>query len=198
VLSVNYSHDGHRIIAGLEDDTIQVWDAKTSAAAGKPLEGHTGPVWCVKYSPDGQHIISGSGDKTIRTWDAKTGDVIGMPLRGHSDTVRSISYSPDGKHIVSGSWDTTIHVWESHPDASIQPSCNPIQAEFFAKPDAEGWVRGSNNGLLYWVPPDCRTGLHSPALLTIPPTSHTRTVSLDFVDFAFGTDWTQIFNSVQS
>jgi len=151
---------------------------------------------CVAYSPDGQHIISGDGGGTIRMWDAKTGAAVGTPLTGHADDVTSIAFSPDGQHFASGSWDRSIHVWNSFPYTPVQPSsCDPIRADAFAQPDAEGWVRDSNNGLLYWVPPDCRIGLHSPALLTIPPTSHTRCVSLDFEDFAFGTSWAQIFTS---
>jgi hypothetical protein len=70
-----------------------------------------------------------------------------------------------------------------------------MHAGFFAKPDIDGWVRGSEGSLLYWVPHDCRKGLHSPALLTIPLTSHHRSVSLDFDDFAFGTSWTQMFKN---
>jgi WD40 repeat protein len=108
----------------------------------------------------------------------------------------SIAYSPDGKRIVSGSFDATIYVWDPSP---IQlTSCDPTCPDFFAPPDAEGWVRDSKNQFPYWVPPDCRTGLHSPALLTIPPTSHTRSVSLNFENFAFGTAWTQILNSARS
>ena len=65
-------------------------------------------------------------------------------------------------------------------------------------PNMDGWVRDSEGGLLYWVPHDIRTGVHSPALLTIPLTSRDRSVSLDFDDFAFGTSWTQIFRSTVS
>ena len=195
VYSVAYSSDGQRIISGSEDRTIRIWDAKTGAPVGKPLEGHTDNVWSVAYSPNGQHIISGSADHTIRIWDAHTGGAVGYPLNAHSHGVRSIACSPDGRHIVSGSLDTTIHVWElfQQPSAS-----NPTNASFCAQPDASGWVRDPMNRLLYWVPPDCCTGLYSPALLTIPPTSHTRSVSLDFEDFVFGTSWTRIFNSANS
>ena len=113
----------------------------------------------------------------------------------HADRVRTIACSPDGRYIASGSWDTTIHVWELFPHTPIQPSPsrNPVHADFCAQPDANGWIRDSNNGLLYCVPTDCYTGLNSPALLTIPPTSHTRTVTLDFDDFVYGTSWAQIF-----
>jgi len=70
-----------------------------------------------------------------------------------------------------------------------------MHADLYAKPDMDGWVRDSEHGLLYWVPHDCRRGLHLPGLLTIPLTSHDRSVSLDFDDFAFGTSWTQMFKN---
>jgi hypothetical protein len=62
----------------------------------------------------------------------------------------------------------------------------------------DGWVRDSEGGLLYWVPHECRSSVHSPALMTIPLTSRNRSVSLDFDDIAFGTSWTQIFKSAPS
>ena len=153
----------------------------------------------VAYSPDGSYIISGSNDRTIRIWDAKTGASVGKPLEGHTDSVRSVAYSSNGQRIVSGSSDGTIRVWESSPYAPTQlSSCNPIHRALCAMPDVNGWVRDSKGGLLYWVPHDCREGLHSTAVLTIPHTSPKRSVSLDFDNFAFGTSWTQIFKNAAS
>jgi WD40 repeat protein len=155
-------------------------------------------VLSVAYSPNGQYIISGSSDKTIQIWDAKTSATIGWPLEGHTESVQSVAYCPDGQHIASVSSDHSIHVLDESPHRSVQPpSSNPIQPPFHAQPDPKGWVRDLEGGLLYWVPPDCRVGLHSPALLAIPLTSSIRQVSLDFEDFVFGTSWTQIFNSAQ-
>jgi len=76
-------------------------------------------------------------------------------------------------------------------------STNLKQPHFHALPDGDGWVHDPEGRLLYWVPPDCRISLHSYALLTIPPTSRIRSVSLDFEDFAYGTSWTQIFDNTQ-
>ena len=169
-----------------------MWDAETGAAVGNPLEGHTYSVQSVAYSPDGRYIISGSYDKTIRIWDAETGAAVGSPLQGDTASVVSVAYSPDAQNIVSRSDHNTIHVSEIFPH---QPSsCNPDHAYWHSWPDSQGWVRDSRGGLLYWVPLDCRKGLHSPALITIPLTSDIRSVPLDFEDFAFGTAWTQIFN----
>ena len=199
VESIAYSPNGQHTTSGSTDGTIRIWDIKTGAAVGDPLEGHISHVRSVAYSPDGKHIISGSGDTTIQIWDIETGTAVGKPPKGHSNTVRSVVFSPDGQRIISGSDDGTIHVWESFLHAPIQLSSsgNPKQPDLLGRSDSDGWVRDPEGGLLYWVPPDCCAGLYSPALLTIPPTSHTRPISLDFEDFAFGTSWTQIFSSAQ-
>ena len=131
-------------------------------------------MWSVAYSPDGRRIISGSNDRTIRIWDSEVSTGPGRLRELHTYPVQSIDYSSNVQHTVA---------------------CNPMHADFFAMPDQDGWVRGSEGGLLYWVPHDCRAGLHSPALLTIPRASHERSVSLDFDDFAFGTSWTQMFRN---
>ena len=141
----------------------------------------------VSYSPDGRHIVSGSSDKTIHIWNAGTGSAIGK-----FPGVQSAVYSPDGPHIISGPSETAIHMSDSSSYIPTQSTSSTIQAR---RPDPEGWVRDSMGGLLYWVPQDCRMGLHSPALLTLPLTSPVRSVSLQCEEFAFGTSWTQIINT---
>ena len=199
VRSVACSPDGKHITSGSYDKTIRIWDADTGAAVGKPLEGHTLDVMSVAYSPDGQHIISGSADETIRIWNAATGAAVGNPLEGRTDLVQSVACSPDRQRIASGSYGCTIRVWDASRRTSIEYpfSSAPMQPHFYGLPDEGGWVRDSEGHLLYWVPIDCRIGLHSHAILTIPLTSPIRSVSLDFRDFAYGTSWTQILNSTQ-
>ncbi len=142
-----------------------------------------------------EHIVSGSDDRTIRIWDAGTGAVVGEPLKVHTNFVLTAAYSPNGWYIISGSSDRTIRIWEVQTGTEIS---KPHQGHTeCAKPDLEGWVRDVEGGLLYWVPPECRAGLHLPALLTLPLTSHIRTVSLDFEDFVYGTSWAQIFSSAR-
>ena len=218
VASVAYSPDGRHIVSGSQDKTIRIWDAKAGAAVGGPLKGHTSGVRSVAYSPDGRHIISGSWDYTIRIWGSETGASVGQPLEGHTSDVMYVAYSPDGQHIISGSYGHTSRVWyagtativgkppqmHTRPVLSVAPSSIPRSSpqnltcvNFRALPDPNGWVRDSQRGLLYWVPPDCRACLHSPAILTIPLTSRIRSVPLNFEDFVFGTSWTRVFNNVQ-
>src|SRR5258706_296185 len=199
IQSVCYSPDGTRVVSGSYDKKIRIWDAESGTVIGEPLTGHTAGVNSVAYSPDGRHIISGSSDSTIRIWDAETGTAVGSPLVGHAGPVCSVAYSPDRQRIASGSSDKTNRVWDPFLYVPFPPSSSdPVHPDFCAKPDMAGWVRDSQGGLLYWVPHDIRTSLHSPALLTIPLTSRIRSGSLDFDDFAFGTSWTQIFESASS
>lgn len=149
VLVVSFSADRTRIVTGLSDKNVWLWDAATGQPLGEPLRGHTGAVSSVSFSPDGHHIASGSYDKTVRLWDALTGqpldgtriatgscdatvrlwDVakrqpVGEPLTGHTARVNSVSFSPDGTRIVSGSSDNIIQIWY---EATGQPCGEPLR-----------------------------------------------------------------------
>ena len=193
---VVYSPDGQHIVSGSEDCTIRIWDAETGAPIGDPLEGHSdwGQSLASSPNPNRRHIISGSDDSLIGTWDAEVHTAANKPFGEYIQSVQSIARSPDGEHIVSGSYHNTTRVLDAFPHPSIRPS-SPISAHpgFRAMPNKDGWVEDSEGGLLYWVPHDYRKRVHSPAIMTIPLTSHKGTVSLDFDDFAFGTSWSQIF-----
>ena len=198
VLSVAYSPDGRHIVSVSDDATIRMWDAETGLAVGKPLEGHTDYVQSVACSPDGRHIISGSGDHTIRLWDANTRSAVCRPLEGHTNSAQSAADSPNCWNLPGPELSTAQAIHLSDFVSVPPPSTHyQILPDFYAPPDQEGWVRDPKGGLLYWIPLDCRVGLHSPALLTIPQTSRIRSVSLDFKHFVFGTSWTHVFDTPQ-
>jgi WD40 repeat protein len=114
--------------------------------------------------------------------------------------VSSVAYSPDGQYIVSSSADKTIGICvaKTHSAADEPSKVCTENPHYYLQPDPDGWVKDSQDGFLYWVPPAYRRGLHTHALLTIPQTSHIRSVSLDFEHFVYGTAWSQIFESVQA
>ncbi|CAB0030422.1 unnamed protein product [Trichogramma brassicae] len=62
-------YDDQKIVSGLRDNTIKIWDRNTLQCV-KVLTGHTGSVLCLQY--DDKVIISGSSDSTVRVWDANT------------------------------------------------------------------------------------------------------------------------------
>jgi WD40 repeat protein len=155
------------------------------------MEGHTSLVSSVAFSPDGAHIVSGSNDKTIRVWDAMTGHAIMEPIQAHTKSVSSVVFSPDGLHIASGSFDHTIRVWDvsmGFPTANkLGPSPVDLNTSAFTLPHVTGsWIRGPNQELIMWVPPEYRFYLQlSPRFITIASAR----VNVDMSSFVHGPDW---------
>ncbi|CAI8049193.1 Beta-TrCP [Geodia barretti] len=56
-------YDDHKIISGLRDNTIKIWN-RESLECKRVLQGHTGSVLCLQY--DEKVIVTGSSDSTIR------------------------------------------------------------------------------------------------------------------------------------
>ena len=79
---VQYSRDGTRIVLGLGDGSIRIWDATTGDLMTS-LVGHTGPISSVAVSPDGKRIISASGDLTTRVWIIDEGQMRAEMMKIH-------------------------------------------------------------------------------------------------------------------
>ena len=56
----------------------------------------------------------------------------------------------------------------------------------------EGWICGSNNELLMWIPPLHRTGLHRPSNVWVAAKHETR---LDLSTFKHGSNWSTCINT---
>ncbi|KIK50712.1 hypothetical protein GYMLUDRAFT_182380 [Collybiopsis luxurians FD-317 M1] len=118
VNSVAFSNDGLRIVSGLSDNTVCIWDVDTGVKV-QALEGHSGSVQSVAPSYDGSCIVTGSTDKSVRIWDVNTGMNL-QTLEGHNGAVMSVAFSSDGSRIVSGSKDETISIWDANSGRKLQ------------------------------------------------------------------------------
>ncbi|CAG7846463.1 SubName: Full=Related to WD40-repeat protein (Notchless protein) {ECO:0000313/EMBL:CCA66915.1} [Serendipita indica DSM 11827] len=182
VKSVAFSPDGRRVVSGSDDNTVRLWDVETSKAIGRPLHGHNWSVNSVAFSPNGRHIVSASFDRTVRLWDAETGMQIGLPFEGHTCSVNSVAFSPDGQQIISGSDDETVRLWDVATVYSTTAVLNP-----HCRIEVDGWLRGPNGKVLFWVPPEIRTGLERPGSSIIGRCQRT---TLDTSRFMYGEQWT--------
>ena len=81
-------YDDQKIVSGLRDNTIKMWD-RQSLACQRVLTGHTGSVLCLQY--DERVIISGSSDSTVRVWDVTSGEHI-TTLIHHCEAVLHLRY----------------------------------------------------------------------------------------------------------
>ena len=75
------------------------------------------------------------------------------------DDVKSVYFFPDGIHFASGSYDGTIRIWTLENDAN----------DVIWNLRRDGWVVGSNEELIMWIPLDLRSHLclpNSPVVLS--------------------------------
>lgn len=102
-------YDDQKIVSGLRDNTIKVWDRQTLKCT-RTFQGHSGSVLCLQY--DDNVIISGSSDATVRVWDVND---LGNPqplntVIQHTEAVLHLKFNKN--MMVTCSKDRTIIVWE--------------------------------------------------------------------------------------
>ncbi|XP_055929688.1 F-box/WD repeat-containing protein 1A-like isoform X1 [Argiope bruennichi] len=98
--------DDQKIVSGLRDNTIKVWD-RNSLQCVQVLTGHTGSVLCLQY--DDKVIISGSSDSTVRVWDVSTGLILNTLIH-HCEAVLHLRFN--NGLMVTCSKDRSIAVWD--------------------------------------------------------------------------------------
>lgn len=102
-------YDDNKIVSGLRDNTIKVWD-RQSLNCTRTFQGHTGSVLCLQY--DDKVIVSGSSDATVRVWDVNDLEN-SQPLNTviqHTEAVLHLKFNKN--MMVTCSKDRTIIIWE--------------------------------------------------------------------------------------
>ena len=185
VVSVAFSHDGKLVATGSWDKAIRLWDARTGEPILAPFIGHSDSVDSVAFSPDDEYIVSGSGDRTVRVWEVTTGQTIMGPLRGHTKPVSLVAFSQDGNSIFSLSrLDKTIRIW------SIAEQVRSTLFTNESEVDNDGWVKGKNDELLFWVPVRHRLSLHRPNNTRVIGRNETR---INLTNAQLGDKWSECY-----
>lgn len=110
IWSLAFLGDGSRFAAGVNDEDVAVWEAKSSREPAFLLEGHDGPTQALAVSPQTQQLASGSSDRTVKLWNLQ-GHSVSRTYRGHKDFVTALAFAPDGKVLASGALDGGIRLW---------------------------------------------------------------------------------------
>ncbi|KAI9435568.1 WD40-repeat-containing domain protein [Lactarius indigo] len=193
---------GEKIFSSSEDRTIKVWELSTGYSLISIPRDHTKCINAIALSPDGQRIVSASDDASIRIFDSNSGEQYTRPLH-MSDRVLSVAVSHDGTLVACSGADKSVHVWRANlthrtvwPDSFMrkaygQEFCVVDEQgilENFNPPEEDGWLRGSTNETMCWIPPMYRTGLWTPRTLGILGAPE---IMLDMRNYVHGTKWEQ-------
>ena len=103
-----------KVIAGLDDGTMRIWDVVTSRQTDVFNLGTSIRSLAVNRS---QVRMAVSMEGQMRIWDIQGSAEI-KRFVGHQARVSAVAYHPDGQHILSGSFDKTLLLWDAS-DASV-------------------------------------------------------------------------------
>lgn len=104
VSQVEWSPDGRRIAAGLDDGAVIAWDAANGARVCKIEEGGGNSL---NWAPDSTRIVAGARGASAYTWDATTGaqlhqfDAMKIPDNPTGADLTFAALSPSGKLIAT-------------------------------------------------------------------------------------------------
>lgn len=122
---IAYNRNKKRVVGGLMNGKIKIWDAKTGKCLNV-IQGHKSSITTITFSPDGIHIISGSSGSTLKRiennlkiFNTETTECVRI-LDGHNQGIASVEYNKAGDKIVSASWDGTIKIWDASTGKCLQ------------------------------------------------------------------------------
>ncbi|KAG9416986.1 hypothetical protein AC1031_001372 [Aphanomyces cochlioides] len=153
VRAVCFSPDGKKLVAGMPQNTIRIWDMESNEEA-PPLVGHDAEIYSLDYVNN--FIVSGSGDRKVRLWDARTGQcqaIFGNESGGPADGVTNVALSPDGRLLAAASLDKVVRIWDTQTTQlmdRLEGHCDSVYSLAFS-PDGKNIISGSlDKNIMLW------------------------------------------------
>lgn len=107
-LSIAFSRDGRRVVAGGSDWSVRVFNQDATEERWSATR-HGGAVTGVTFTADDQRIVSVSIDGTTRVWDATYGDLM-LTMEDDGEEKLALAVSETGKFIASSGPSSTVVV----------------------------------------------------------------------------------------
>jgi WD40 repeat protein len=102
---------GDRIITGMEDGTIKLWNHRTGAILRTLEPRLDGNIWTTDVSPDERFLVVASDEQSVPFWNLQTFRPAGLSFT-HPTSVKSAAFSPVGTLLATGDRASTVRVWD--------------------------------------------------------------------------------------
>ncbi|KAF4613911.1 hypothetical protein D9613_008174 [Agrocybe pediades] len=110
IVSLVFSPDNSKIVAGSENGNIWIWDTKMANPIAGPLNMKGRGIKALAFSSDSRKLASYSGS-TIIVWDSSSGKVLSGPFETEDlGDYSSFAFTPDNSNIIIVSSVGMVHV----------------------------------------------------------------------------------------
>ncbi|XP_045822372.1 cell division cycle 20.2, cofactor of APC complex-like [Trifolium pratense] len=142
--SVCWSPDGRYITIGLDNSTVQIWDAFLPRKVRVLRDGHSGIEGSLAWN--GPILTTGGTDGRIVNHDVRVKSHIVGSVRGHKQGVCGLKWSPPGTQLASGGNDNVVRIWDISVDSSDSRSTGWLHRfeEHMASVRALAWCEGDH------------------------------------------------------
>jgi len=108
--SVQWTKEGRHLAVGLNDGTVQLWDAEACKSL-RTLRGHSARVGALSWSVDNT-LSSGSRDTTVHNHDVRVANHLVSSLECHTQEVCGLKWSDDGLQLASSGNDNVVNIFD--------------------------------------------------------------------------------------
>lgn len=117
IYSIKFSGHGNELLAGTNDNSIEVYDLSKRRAVLRVQGAHQDDVNTVCWAnrDASQVFFTGSDDSSIKIWDKRslrTGRKCEGAFIGHREGISHISSRGDGLHLISNGKDQCLKLWD--------------------------------------------------------------------------------------
>ena len=153
-----FSPDGHALVAGWADDSLDpgaagLWDADTGRPLGPVLTQRDGVLWA-DFSPKGERVVTTCEDFSAMIWGTRSGLPLIPDRVRQGDKIIGAGFGADGRWLFTIGSDRAARVWDAQTGEPITPPlahpCRLVAAQFTA--DASALVTRDVNDVA-WIWP---------------------------------------------
>jgi WD40 repeat protein len=115
LISVAPSPDGRWVVAGTQEQSVQIWELPFQAGDELAMSGYAGKVRELAWHMSGRYLATGGGDE-IMVWDCGGKGPAGSTpriLEGHQARVNALDYQRTGHLLASGGEDGAVLFWNA-------------------------------------------------------------------------------------
>lgn len=120
LISLSWSPDQRWIVAGTQEQSVQIWELPYRPGEELAMSGYPGKVRELAWHHNGRFLATGGGPE-IMVWDCQGSGPAGTTpriLMGHGKRVTSLAYQRSGHLLASGSEDGQVRLWNAGKSTS--------------------------------------------------------------------------------